>query len=229
MVVDRSGAQPPNGVYRRRRLLTWIVFASVLLSGAYAVAKHPKQYYANSTVVIVGAPTVPAAEVTRGTTIDPSTQSPLARFGNTRVVGDIFARVYQSSAKREQLAGEGLVGKLTVTTKSNIASQTPDHGPVLVFTVASHTAAAAAAGARLVTEDLQQELDARQAGFDPDLSVSMAVVSISDVGIIGSGSRLRAAVGFLALALFLGWVTGRAYEAVVARRQRRSAGVVVSA
>jgi hypothetical protein len=137
--------------------------------------------------------------------------------------------VYQSRGKKEQLAAEGLVGRLTVTTKSNIASQTPDHGPVLVFTVASPTPAAAAAGARLVTDDLQRELDARQAGFDPYLSVSMAVVSISDVGVLSSGSRIRAAVGFFALAMFLGWVSGRLFDLRTARRGRRRGTMVVSA
>jgi hypothetical protein len=189
------------------------VGALVLAIGAWSLVSHKPTYAASNTVVFVASPTLGELELTTGRPVAPSAQSDLARFKDMTVVGDIFARVYRSRTKYDQLVSEGLEGRLDVTTKREVLSDAPDHGPVIVFTVQSRSPSAAVSGAALVANDLKNELSRRQAGADPALTVTAAVVSLADQAQLVKGSRVRSAVAFFVLALLVGWLTGRAFRA----------------
>ena len=185
----------------------------MLAVGAWSVVSHKTSYAANTTVVLETPPTIYQQAATTGQNINPNRQSDLARFGDVVVVSDIFARIYQSRTKYDELVAAGLHGRLTVTTKREVLSDAPDHGPVLVFTVQASSPTDAIAGAAMVAIDLQRELAQRQEGADPALTVTAAVVSSPDEALPVKGSRVRSAVAFFVLSLLVGWLTGKAFTA----------------
>jgi hypothetical protein len=185
----------------------------MLAIGGATVVSHKPTYAASSTLVFVGSPTVDELEVATGRPVDPSAESDLARFRDTTVVGDIFARVYRSRTKYDQLVSAGLDGRLDVTTKREVLSDAPDHGPVIVFTVLARSPAAAILGAGLVANDLQKELRERQAGANPALTVTANLVALPAQAELVKGSRVRSAVAFFVLALLVGWLAGKAFNA----------------
>ena len=191
------------------RFLTLAVFGFVVAIGAYSVKEHPAEYASSGTVVFVGSDTISQREARSDKLVDPTTQSVLARFSNLTVVGDIFSRTYQSWGKQTALKQHGLRGRLLVTTKTDVASDTPDHGPVIVFTVVSSDPLAAQDGVRLVIDDLQKELARWQQGADPSLSVTDTTITQSTPGVLASGSKSRSAVGFVVLAALLAWLVGQ--------------------
>lgn len=191
------------------RYLTLGVFAIVLAIGAYTIKQHPAQYASTGTVVFVGSDTISQREARSDEIVDPTTQSVLARFPNLRVVGDIFLRTYESWGKRTSLEAQGLRGRLLVTTKSDVLSDTPGHGPVIVFTVVAGDPLAARDGARLVVADVQEELARWQRGADPTLSVTGTTITSPQPGVLASGSKSRATVGFVVLAALLAWLVGQ--------------------
>jgi hypothetical protein len=209
-VSQADSAPSPRG---HRHLPGLVAGALVLALGAWSVMSHETSYAASATVVLVGPPTLSQLEVTTGQAINPNRQSELARFGDPTVVGDIFARIYQSRTKYDELVAAGLRGRLTVTTKREVLSDEPDHGPVLVFTMISPSPSDAIAGTTMVAADLQRELGQRQVGADPALNVTATVVSVADEALPVKASRVRSAVAFFALALLVGWLTGKAFGA----------------
>ena len=84
---------------------------------------------------------------------------------------------------------------------------------MIVFTVLARSPAAAISGAALVADDLQKELRQRQAGADPRLTVTVAVVALPNQAELVKGSRVRSAVAFFVLALLVGWLAGKAFQA----------------
>lgn len=197
---------------RGRRLLTSAVFLTTVLTGAVIIATHPVKYVSSGTVVIVGTETVAQLESRSEKTVNPADQSVLARFGDPTVVGDIFARIFSSSSRRTELERAGMRGNLEITTRRTVASLTPDHGPVIVFTVVSGSPGQARAGVELALKDFRAELARWQQGAAPGLSVSSATVTSPLDGVPLSGSRPRATVGVVALAALLAWAVGRAMQ-----------------
>jgi hypothetical protein len=181
----------------------WIVAGIVLMVGANSVLTYDPGYVASATVVFVDTPTVEQYAIATQELIDPLSQSPLARFQDATIVGDVFARLYRSAGKLQQLRSDGLRGRLVITTKTSVLSDTPDHGPVFVMTVVAPTPATAEEGAALVLADVVAELAQQQAGYDPALSVGAAVLATPIEGSPVSGSRMRATFGFTMLALLL--------------------------
>lgn len=186
--------------------------------GAYTVKSHPQKYASSGTVVFVGSDTIAQREARNDKLVDPTTQSVLSRFSSLTVVGDIFSRTYQSWGKRTALARAGLRGRLLVTTKTDVSSDTPDHGPVIVFTVVADDPLAARDGVRIVIDDLQKELARWQQGADPTLSVTDTTITQPAPGELASGSKSRAAVGFVALAALLAWLVGQIDLSIRSRR-----------
>jgi hypothetical protein len=119
-------------------------------------------------------------------------------------VADIYARVYQSRQKLADLRGRGVTGRLTVATKSTVASDAPDHGPVIVLSVFAPSPAGAQAQLQTVVDDFQAQLVDDQRGADPALSVTAAIASQSGQAVLVSGSRVRSAFGFVCLGLLAG-------------------------
>jgi hypothetical protein len=185
----------------RRTLLALAVGGLICLIGAAAIVLHKKEYGSSAALVVVGAPTVAEREFTTRTTIDPRLRSWLARYNSPTVVADIYARKYRSRDKLEALRAEGVTGRLVVATKSSVASESPDHGPVVVLTVYAPTPAAAQSQLDTVVADFEQQLVDDQQGADPSLSVTVAIASRSSAAVLVSGSRSRAAFGFVALGL----------------------------
>jgi hypothetical protein len=190
------------------RYLTIGVFGVVLAIGAYTVKAHPLQYSSSGTVVFVASETIAQREARNDKFVDHASQSVLSRFNNLIVVGDIFSRTYQSWGKRTALQQQGLRGHLLVTTKTDVTSDTPDHGPVIVFEVVSSDPLAARDGVRLVIDDLKQELARWQQGADPTLSVTDTTITAPAPGVLASGSKSRAAVGIVAFGALLAWLVG---------------------
>lgn len=214
---------PQLSTPRRRfhRLITWGLFGAIVLGGAYAITTHPMKYVSSATVVIVGSETVPQRAARLGEDVDPATQSVLARFGNLTVSADIFARIYESWLKQTQLARNGLNGMLDVTTKTSVVSDTPDHGPVLVFEVTSADPGSARRGVALAIADLKVEMTKWQAGADPDLSVSAVTITQPLAGLPAYGSRPRSAVGVIAFAALMAWLVGQADRSWLLYSSRR--------
>lgn len=181
---------------------------------------QPQHYVASATVAVVGAPSIAEREMALQATIDPSLRSWLARFDDPTVVADIYARVYKSSSKLDDLRDQGLVGDLRVETRSSVASEVPGHGPVIVFIVTSTDPTHVVDSLDLVIADFTEQLRVAQATADPTLSVSIARITESDRPLLASGSRSRAAVGFVALASLLGWVCVVTLAAIERRRRR---------
>jgi hypothetical protein len=190
------------------RYLTIGVFGVVLAIGAYSVRAHPVQYSSSGTVVFVGSETIAQRESRNDKLVDHSSQSVLSRFNNLTVVGDIFSRTYQSWGKRTALAQQGLSGRLFVTTKTDVSSDTPDHGPVIVFQVVAADPLAARDGVRLVIDDLKKELARWQQGADPTLSVTDTTITAPAPGVLASGSKSRATVAFIVFGALLAWLVG---------------------
>ena len=206
------------GSLRLHRLLTVGVFGVVLAIGAYAIKSHPAQYSSSGTVVFVAPDTIAQREARNDKYVDHASQSVLARFSSLTVVGDIFSRTYQSWGKRMALEQEGLRGRLFVTTRTDVSSDTPDHGPVIVFEVLAADPTAALNGVRLVIDDLQRELDRWQRGADPTLSVTKTTIAAPAPGVLASGSRSRSAARFVVFAALLAWLVG---QIDIRRRSRR--------
>jgi len=179
------------------------VLGTVLLIGAAIVVGRDADYAATSTVLFVDSPTVEQYAIATQLIVDPLSQSPLARFHDATIVGDVFARRYRSAGKLQELRSKGLEGKLVITTKTSVLSATPDHGPVFVITVVGPTPAAAEKGAALVLADVYAELAQQQAGYDPALSVGAALLGSPSEGVPVVGSRMRATFGFTALAVLV--------------------------
>ena len=188
----------------RRALVAVAVAGVVCVAGAAAIVLHPKQYVSSATLVIVGAPTVAEREFSTRTTIDPSLRSWLARYNNPTVVADIYSREYRSRAKLDHLRSSGVTGRLTVATKSSVASDSPDHGPVVVLSVFAPSPTAAQAQLQTVVTDFEKQLADDQQGSDPSLSVTVAIASQSAQAVLVSGSRVRSAFGFTCLGLIAG-------------------------
>jgi hypothetical protein len=200
------------------RYLTVGVFGVALAIGAYTIKTHPAQYASSGTVVFVAPDTIAQREARNDKFVDHASQSVLARFSSLTVVGDIFSRTYQSWGKRMALEQQGLRGRLFVTTRTDVSSDTPDHGPVIVFEVLAADPLAARDGVRLVIDDLQQELDRWQHGADPTLSVTDTTIAAPAPGVLASGSRSRSAAGFVVFAALLAWLVG---QIDLRRRSRR--------
>ena len=174
------------------RYLTIGVFGVVLAIGAYAIKAHPVQYSSSGTVVFVAPDTIAQREARNNKIVDHASQSVLARFSSMRVVGDIFSRTYQSWAKRTALQQQGLRGRLFVSTRTDVSSDTPDHGPVIVFEVLA--ADPLAAQRRGATRDRRLANGARQVaeGCGPD-----AIGHRHDAYCAGArGARQREQVAF---------------------------------
>ncbi|MEY2524458.1 MAG: hypothetical protein QOJ66_3023 [Ilumatobacteraceae bacterium] len=206
------------GGLRLHRYLTVGVFGVALAIGAYTIKTHPAQYASSGTVVFVAPDTIAQREARNDKFVDHASQSVLARFSSLTVVGDIFSRTYQSWGKRMALEQQGLRGRLFVTTRTDVSSDTPDHGPVIVFEVLAADPLAARDGVRLVIDDLQQELDRWQHGADPTLSVTDTTIAAPAPGVLASGSRSRSAAGFVVFAALLAWLVG---QIDLRRRSRR--------
>jgi hypothetical protein len=191
------------------RYLTLGVFGVVLAIGAYTIKAHPVQYASSGTVVFVAPDTIAQRESRNDKFVDHASQSVLARFSSLTVVGDIFSRTYQSWGKRTALEQQGLRGRLFVTTKTDVSSDTPDHGPVIVFEVLAADPLAARDGVRLVINDLQMELDRWQRGADPTLSVTDTTIAAPAPGVVASGSKSRSVVGFVVFGALLAWSVGQ--------------------
>lgn len=191
----------------RCALLSLALAGLICLIGAAAVVLHPKQYVSSATLVMVGAPTVAEREVSTRTTIDPKLRSWLARFNSPTVVADIYARVYRSPTKLAELRSRGVTGRLLVTTKSSVSSDSPDHGPVVVLSIYSPSPAGSQQQLQTVVDDFEQRLVDDQHGSDPSLSVTTAIASQSAGALLVSGSRARAAFGFVGLAVVAGLVS----------------------
>jgi capsular polysaccharide biosynthesis protein len=188
----------------RRALIAIAVAGVVCVAGAAVIVLHPKQYVSSATLVIVGAPTVAEREFTTRTTIDPKLRSWLARYNNPTVVADIYAREYQSRAKLDQLRANGVTGRLTVATKSSVASDAPDHGPVVVLSVFAPNPAQSQTQLQTVVSAFETQLADDQRGSDPALSVTVAIASQSAEAVLVSGSRMRSAFGFVCIGLVAG-------------------------
>lgn len=209
-----------------RRFVSTAIGALVVLVGAVVVVRQPVSYVSSAVVVFVGAPSVAERAVILGAPVDPLAQSALARTGSTRVVGDIFVRTYRSYTKRQQLAADGLVGRLSVSTRTTVRSDTPDHGPVFVMVVTSHTPEDAVKGASLVLADVGRELIDVQRGSDASLMVQAALATEPTDAVVASGSTTRAAVGFLVLGIAVGTASIPLIDlADPKRRRRRASGV----
>ena len=200
------------------RYLTLGVFGVVLAIGAYTVKAHPVQYASSGTVVFVAPDTIAQREARNDKFVDHFSQSVLARFSSLTVVGDIFSRTYQNWAKRTALEQQGLRGNLFVSTRTDVSSDTPDHGPVIVFEVLAADPLAARDGVRLVIDDLQRELDRWQRGADPTLSVTDTVLASPAPGLPATGSKARSVVGFVVFGALLAWSVG---QIDLRRRSRR--------
>jgi hypothetical protein len=157
----------------------------------------------------VAPDTIAQREARNDKFVDHASQSVLARFSSLTVVGDIFSRTYQSWSKQTALKQQGLRGRLFVTTKTDVSSDTPDHGPVIVFEVVAADPLAARDGVRLVIDDLQDELARWQRGADPTLSVTDTTIAAPVPGVLASGSRSRSAVGFVVFGALLAWSVGQ--------------------
>jgi hypothetical protein len=190
------------------RYLTIGLFGVVLAIGAFSIKAHPVQYSSSGTVVFVASETIAQRESRNDKFVDHTTQSVLSRFNNLTVVGDIFSRTYQSWGKRTALQQQGLRGRLLVTTKTDVSSDTPDHGPVIVFEVVAADPLAARDGVRLVIDDLQKELARWQQGADPTLSVTDTTITAPAPGVLASGSKSRTAAGFVVFGALLAWLVG---------------------
>jgi hypothetical protein len=194
------------------------VFGVVLVIGAYTIKAHPVQYASSGTVVFVAPDTIAQREARNDKFVDHASQSVLARFSNLTVVGDIFSRTYHSWGKRTALEQQGLRGRLFVTTRTDVSSDTPDHGPVIVFEVLAADPLAARDGVRLVIDDLQKELTRWQRGADPTLSVTDTTIAAPGPGVPAGGSKARSAVAFVVLGALLAWLVG---QIDLRRRSRR--------
>ncbi len=194
------------------------VFGLVLAIGAYTIKAHPLQYASSGTVVFVAADTIAQREARNDKFVDHTKQSVLSRFSSLTVVGDIFSRTYQSWGKRTALEQQGLRGRLFVTTRTDVSSDTPDHGPVIVFEVVAADPLVARDGVRLVIDDLQEELARWQRGADPTLSVTDTTIAAPAPGVLASGSKSRSAVGFVVFGALLAWSVG---QIDLRRRSRR--------
>jgi hypothetical protein len=201
---------------------------AVLLVGASSVVLHPKSYSSGATLVFLDATSVQELSLELGERVSDSGQSPFAR-DYIRVMGDIFARTYRGAEKRDELAAEGFVGQLTVSTTSVDLKE--EHGPVFAIGVQAPSPAQAVEGAELVVADVAAELRELQQGYDPRLSINVAVASPPSSAIPLSGSRVRVAVayGVLAIlaALSVSWGLGRWQPGP--RRAARLGGSLVNA
>ena len=121
----------------------------VVAIGAYTIKSHPVQYASSGTVVFVAPDTIAQREARNDKFVDHASQSVLARFSSLTVVGDIFSRTYQSWGKHTALEQQGLRGRLFVSTRTDVSSDTPDHGPVIVFEVLAADPLAARDGVRI--------------------------------------------------------------------------------
>lgn len=208
----------------RFRLVPRIVFPMIVLFGALVVISHPVRYASSGTVAIIGSETAAQRETRIGKPVDPRYESVLARFRDPTVVSDIFVRVYSSWTKQEALRKRGLVGELGVSGRTSVASLTPDHGPIVVFTVVSGSGEEARLGVKLVVDDFERELRVWQAGAFPSLSVSVAVITAPSGGVPLGGSRPRAAVAVVVFGALAAWLLGRLLELrKVAAPNRRTA------
>lgn len=205
---------------RHRTIVGLAVTCTIALLGAAAVLTQPKQYVVSATVAVVGAPSIAEREISLRTTIDPSLRSWLARFDSPTVVADIYARVYKGSSKLDDLRNHGFAGELRVETRSSVASEVPGHGPVIVFIVTATDPTHILDSLDLVIADFTDEVRVAQATADPALSVTIALITESDRPLLASGSRIRSAVGFVALASLLGWVCVVTLAAIERRRAR---------
>lgn len=185
------------------RFAEWIALGVLLMIGAHSVLTYEPRYVSSAALVFVDSPTVEQYAIATQLIVDPLSQSPLARFHDATIVGDVFARRYRSAGKLQELRSKGLEGKLVITTKTSVLSATPDHGPVFVITVVGPTPAAAEKGAALVLADVYAELAQQQAGYDPALSVGAALLGSPSEGVPVVGSRMRATFGFTALAVLV--------------------------
>ncbi|MCB0956569.1 MAG: hypothetical protein H6513_15890 [Acidimicrobiaceae bacterium] len=187
-----------------RRPVEVAVVALALLIGAATVLTRDVEYASTSSVLFVDSPTVEQYAVATQLDVDPTSESPLARFHDPTVVADVFVRLYRSREKLRELADEGMAGRLIITTRRTVVSATPDHGPVFEMTVVAASPDLARASSHVVLEDLLDELDRQQAGYEPELSVRAAPIAEPNLGRPVGGSRVRSTVGFTLLAVLLG-------------------------
>lgn len=220
------GVSPDPRRTRTHRLLTWGLFVLIVGGGAFVIKTHQTVYSSSGTVLMVGPESLAQREASGREVVDAAAQSGLARFGDPTVVGDIFARIYSSWAKQQELSRDGLRGKLTVTTRSSVASSTPDHGPVIVFTVVSSDPMLARDGVNMVLADVDRELHTMQRGSDPSLSVNDVKITVPTLGQQVSGSRPRSAVAVVTFGALLAWLVGQ-LDLLRRARLRRSAAATV--
>ena len=187
-----------------RRPLELLVIGIVLLIGAVTVVTRDVTYAATSSVLFVDSPAVAQCAVATQLDVDPSSESPLARFHDPTVVADVFVRLYRSQEKLQQLTADGMAGRLIITTRRTVVSPTPDHGPVFEMTVVADTPELARSSSHVVLDDVFAEVQRQQAAYDPELSVRAALIAEPDLGRPIGGSRARSTVGFTLLALLLG-------------------------
>jgi len=212
------------------RLLTWGVFVAIVLIGAFVVATHPVEYATSGAVVFTGSQTPFEREAATQQPVDPASQSVLSRFGDPTVVADMMARTFDSAAKQQELRDKGMKGRLVITTKTSIVSDTPDHGPVMVLTSYGADPVSTRNDVRLAMEELPKELERWQKGADPNLSVSFATVLGPKDGVREFGSKIRSAVAIVAAAALIGWSLGQIHLHAtlrwMRRRQRKSAAAM---
>ena len=196
-------SRTPSATETRCRRLAMIVACAVVVAGAAAVARNPKEYVASATLVIVDPPSIPELEAITNTTIDPTTRSWLANYGDPTVVADIFAEIYRGRSKGDELRAEGVVGQLVVLTKPSAASVEAGHGPVVLLGVITPVPADAIQQLEIVVADFVRELADRQQGANPSMTVTAAIAASSTQPTLVAGSRLRSALGWVLLGVIV--------------------------
>jgi hypothetical protein len=187
-------------------MLGLLVGLTILVGGAVAVALHPVRFESDASVVVLDAMAVEDLERELGEHVDRFGQSPLAR-DSPRSVADLLTRIYSSWSKQQELAAQGFAGTLAVSNILKMDDMIPIYGPTMSIVVRSGTADGAVAGATLVIDDIANELAERQRVYDPRLSVHIVVTTQPTAARATSGSRTRAAMAFMILAVLLGRLT----------------------
>jgi len=176
----------------------------ILVVGAASSLLHPTRYESSASLVLLSGLQPYQLSLALNEPVAGTDQSPLARSGNA-VVAELLDRIYSGSAKRDQLAEQGLDGHYIVSTLTRPRSGglVPEPVPVFAITAVSSSPDAARQGAELVVADVQQELARLQDGYDPRMSVHASHASEPTVALPTGGSKVRLAGGFGLLAVIV--------------------------
>jgi capsular polysaccharide biosynthesis protein len=201
----------------RRRIVAIPIILITLIGVVYVVKIKAPTYQATADVLLANPTPPTAAQVAANPSLAKiNTSNPYLGYGDLVLVSDIVIDVVSSPAVAQSLASQGANPKYTVTNAPLL-----NNPPIIAITDSGPTPAAAEQSTQLVAQQAIKSLQQMQAdkNVNPYYMITGTEVVKPTMATSSSSSKLRTAVGVLAIGLIVLLIAISVAQALENRRE----------